>query len=624
MNRISITFIFYLSICHGLWAQKPKQDSTAIKLLIEKAESVADTNTDAAFRIFKEAKNTSEHSNLPLWTARALYAESYYYHYLMNYQGVIKNCTEAAVIFANQNLTIDEAKCYNRIGLAWMNLNKHQEALQAFFKAVELAESENNIDVVSRINNNIGLVYESLEDWENALNYAQLSLEYKRKTNDKKGMAYCYGNIANLLYYQNKNEEALRNFELADKLFIEVGEEYSVATNAVNLGNVLIDLNQPDLAIQYFNKALEYQDPQKDQMLGEWCRTVVSEANAWLKKDNLKKTSFYLDKCILCEEQVTDLLFLKDLYSLKANYYKQIGSYAQSVKYLELSRDSQDSIYKKSQNLENQKIAIRYEFNKKAREDSLQYQLNISKQEIATASYKNRMYLLLVALLLVAAIAIIIINRAKRIQERKRKLALETMRNNIARDLHDDIGSTLSSIQIIGSLAMNQCKDNIQLKDSVSRISELSDKVSDGIREIVWSVNPAYDRLSSFTEQLRKMAADVLGANNISFHFKEKIKDPEKELSPQQRKNLLMICKETLNNSRKYSGTERMDISIKQNNQMLTIKIKDYGCGFDKEKIKMGNGLSNIERRAAEISAQLELNSQLGKGTFLSLKIPLP
>ncbi len=624
MKSLSVALILYFAICFGLRAQPPIGDSTAVKVLIERAESVADTNIDAAFKIFKEAKILSRSSSSPVWTARTLYAESYYHYFLMNYEGVIKNCNEAAAIFEKQQHTIDEAKCYNRIGLAWMYLNKHQEALQAFFMAVELAESKNNDDVVARINTNIGLVYESLEDWENALRYAQLSLDYKKKTNDKKGMANCYGNIANLYYYQNRQEEALHNFKLAEKLDIEVGDEYASATSAANLGNLMIDMNQLDSAIQYFDKALEYQDSRKDQMVGEWCRSVAGEASAWLKKENLKKASHFLEKCSVCEEQVTDFLFLKDLYSLKANYYKQIGNYPESIKYLELSRSSQDSIYKKSRNLENQKIAIRYEFNKKAREDSLQYQLNISKQEVATASYKNKMYLLLVALLLVATIAIVIINRARRIQEKKRKQSLETMRNNIARDLHDDVGSTLSSIQIIGNLALNQCKDNIQLKESVSRISELTDKVSDGIREIVWSVNPEHDRLESFTAQLRKMAADVLGAKDISFQFKEKIKDPEKELSPQQRKNLLMICKESLNNTRKYSETERVYISIRQGFQTLTIKIKDYGCGFDREKVKMGNGLNNIERRAAEINAQLEINSEPGKGTFLSVKIPLP
>src|SRR5690606_14257514 len=138
-------------------------------------------------------------------------------------------------------------------------------------------------------------------------------------------------------------------------------------------------------------------------------------------------------------------------------------------------------------------------------------------QEITIAAYKIRMYLFLIFALTVAGVAVAIIRRIRKIQKDKRHQELENMRNTIAGDLHDDVGSTLSSIQIISNLALKQCNGNEQLAQSVSRISELSDKVSDGIREIVWSVNPAHDRLPSVTAQLRKMAADVLGVNDIAF-----------------------------------------------------------------------------------------------------------
>jgi len=147
--------------------------------------------------------------------------------------------------------------------------------------------------------------------------------------------------------------------------------------------------------------------------------------------------------------------------------------------------------------------------------------------------------------------------------------------------------------------------------------------VASGIREIVWSVNPAYDKLNAIIPQLHKLAADVLGANEIAFKFKEDIADLNKEMTPQQRKDLMMIFKEALNNTRKYSGTNRVDIQIKQIPQSLTLHIKDYGCGFDMETVNRGNGISSMERRAKEINAEFAVHSKPGKGTFLSLKIPL-
>ena len=338
----------------------------------------------------------------------------------------------------------------------------------------------------------------------------------------------------------------------------------------------------------------------------------------------MHKAASYLDECSACEQLVSDFSYLKDLYSVKADYYKHLGNYARAVQYLEQANAAQDSINKKSRNLENQKIAIRYEFSKKSREDSLQYQLTLSRQQIASATYRNSMYLALVALVLTACIAIFIINRVRKLQENKRKLALENMRQNIAGDLHDDIGSTLSSIQIISNLALSQRNSDAQLRQSVSRISELSDKVSDGIREIVWSVNPAHDRLETVTTHLRKLAADILNDSSITFTFKENLKEPEKELTPQQRKDLFMIFKEALNNARKYSGTGHIDLFINQHGQMLQIGIKDYGCGFDTDKTERGNGLNNMARRAADINALLDIDTHPGKGTLVSLQVPLP
>ena len=605
-------------------AQTPSKDSTAIKLLIDRAESAGDTSATTAVGLYREAIEASRTEGLEIWHANALYGESYYQYGMVNFEGVIENCTKAAGIYASHNDLLAEAKCYNRVGLAWMSLNKFQPALQALFKALELIESLPNKDLAGKVHNNMSLVYESMKDWDNARKHLMLSIPYKEAVNDTMGLAVSYANMANQYYYQQKYDEALPYFYLSTAYYTAMGNHARVAANATNIGNMFTQMNQTDSAIFYLSQAYEYLTPPKDDLLGEWCITVVGMGSAWLKKGDVNKAAFYLDKCDGCEEQIPEFVFLKDLYGLKSEYYKETGEPVKALKYLEQAYAAKDSINKESQIRENQKIAIRYEFNKKAREDSLQYQLNISKQEVATASYKNRMYFVLVILLLVAAAAALLIRRLRKIQENKRKVALETMRNNIAGDLHDDIGSTLSSIQIMSSLAISQCADDSTVKQQVIHISELADKVSGGIREIVWSINPAHDKIEAVTLQLRKLAADVLGTKGITVKYTEDLKQPKKELNPQQRKELIMIFKETLNNALKYSGTERVDINIKQKANELTVYIRDYGCGFNPEKVERGNGLSNMERRATEMDAKLEIHSKPDRGTFLSLKIPLP
>ena len=292
MRHSLFVLILFLFGCSGvLKAQPVLIDATRIKHLIQQAESIADTNSVEAIRLFEQAKVMSKNAGLTVWLARALHKESYYYFSSLNYEGVIKNCTEAAGIFEKNKLHTEEAKCYTNIGVAYMYLNKFQQALQALFKAAELAESIKDEGLTASINNNIGLVYESLEDWDNALKYAQRSLPYKKKRKDKQGMADTYGNIANLYYYQSKNEEALYYFQLSGALYAQIGDAYNVATNAANLGNLFSDMGQPDAAIFYLDQAHEYQAPRKMKMEGAYCITVAGEAAAWLKKRQYAQSS---------------------------------------------------------------------------------------------------------------------------------------------------------------------------------------------------------------------------------------------------------------------------------------------------------------------------------------------
>ncbi|MEO6833879.1 MAG: tetratricopeptide repeat protein [Chitinophagaceae bacterium] len=625
MNR----FLLLINCCVFLantpsFAGQNNADSSTLVQLLTHAEDIADEQPDSSLFLFKKVKETTKKSRLEVLYARALYGESYNFFSTLQYDSVIDRCNEAASIFKKNKLSAEEIKSYSRIGLAWMYLNKYQRALQAMFKGVDLAESIGDKGLEAKMNNNIGLVYESLEDWESALNYAHKSLRYKDSIDDKRGIASSYNNIGNLYYYQSKNKESLPFFHNSISLYSEMKDSARIVSGLANIGNVFEDLGNVDSAIYYLNLAFAYQSARKNQMPTEWCITVAGLAAAWQQKGDIKKSAQYLKACDACIEEIPDFNYLKGVYSVKATYYKQTGDYKQASKYLELSMAAQDSIYQKSRNLENQKIAIRYEFGKKAEEDSLEYQLRISQQEIVAGAYKNKMYLVVVVGVLLLAFAGIIIQRLRILQRIKRKRELEKMRHEIAGDLHDDIGSTLSSIQIISSLMVKQCGNDANLKLSAGNISRLSDKVANGIKEIVWSVNPANDTLEAIVEQMRKLSSEILDPECIQFLLKKELAEPQKMLLPIVRKNLIMLLKEALNNARKYSRAAQIDIFIWQNKAALQLRIKDYGEGFEMATIKRGNGLNNMERRAKEMNATLSILSKIGEGTEISLKIPLP
>jgi len=512
------------------------------------------------------------------------------------------------------------AGAYMNLGNCYMEMRNFEPAADYFYKALKIFEEINNENGKAFCYNNLGNVYKELKQHEESIKYAKLSLGLKQKANDEAGMAMSYMLIS-INYLMLKNyKPALEYLNKSIALQKKLGDKYILADNYQLQGRIFRGMKDTVQAVKSYDQAIAIVNQlQNTKMLNE----LQTEKLTLIPANKIPETTTQsIETNLSLSKETNDintrlnnLEYLSDFHYKKGNYKKAFDY--QSEYYQLKNQLYGPDVLKKIKTLESQ-----YELEKKETAIKL-LQKDKELKENQLQKQRIGIYAAIGTVLFVLIIAYLLFNRNKIIQEKKRLQEMETMRHNIAGDLHDDIGSTLSSIQIISSMAASHCGENKNLQHSINQIHELSDKVASGIREIVWSVNPAYDKLNAIIPQLHKLAADVLGANEIAFKFKEDIADLNKEMTPQQRKDLMMIFKEALNNTRKYSGTNRVDIQIKQIPQSLTLHIKDYGCGFDMETVNRGNGISSMERRAKEINAEFAVHSKPGKGTFLSLKIPL-
>jgi signal transduction histidine kinase len=121
---------------------------------------------------------------------------------------------------------------------------------------------------------------------------------------------------------------------------------------------------------------------------------------------------------------------------------------------------------------------------------------------------------------------------------------------------------------------------------------------------------------------MREFATEIFEVKNIEYHFSETIQDGL-VLTADQRKNLFLIFKETVNNAVKYSQASLVEITLHQHDHELVMHVKDNGIGFDEQTVKSGNGLRNLRERAKEIKGKLALKSRLGEGTEMELHLPL-
>lgn len=196
------------------------------------------------------------------------------------------------------------------------------------------------------------------------------------------------------------------------------------------------------------------------------------------------------------------------------------------------------------------------------------------------------------------------------------QLSVEKMRNQISSELHDDIGATLSGINMYGYLAKKQIEDNQQqeVEKSINIIQHSAREMVDKLNDIIWSVSPKDELLENLMDKLSKYARLLAATKQIEV----KIALPENIagfiIKAAYKHQVYLIFKEAINNAVKYSQCTLLEIHVFEEGNILNIFLNDNGVGLNNNTLKRGNGLSNMETRAIDIKADLKIVSHENKG----------
>ncbi|HET8737980.1 MAG TPA: two-component regulator propeller domain-containing protein [Pricia sp.] len=205
-----------------------------------------------------------------------------------------------------------------------------------------------------------------------------------------------------------------------------------------------------------------------------------------------------------------------------------------------------------------------------------------------------------------------------------RLLAVERLRHKVARDLHDDMGSTLSTINILSAMAKSKMAgDSVASSNYLTKIAENSQRMMEAMDDIVWSIKPNNDSMQRVVARMREYATGMLEAKDIGFEFKVDECINTLKLDMEARRDLFLIFKEAINNTAKYSRCATVIADIHCEGKGLYMGIRDNGAGFDVEHADTGNGLENMRKRAQTLRGQLHIGSSPEKGTEITLRMPL-
>ena len=200
----------------------------------------------------------------------------------------------------------------------------------------------------------------------------------------------------------------------------------------------------------------------------------------------------------------------------------------------------------------------------------------------------------------------------------------EQERLRIANDLHDDIGASLSSLQIYGTIAEQAIETNPgKAVEMIHKISVQSKVLLENMSDIVWSMKSARDNTTTLEAKIKNFGVELLSDKNIDFGYHIST-DAEAALRGiAVRKNILLLIKEAMNNMAKYSAAKTASLKMGIKNNNLALEITDNGIGFDIEKTAAGNGLKSMEYRIKELKGSLVISSIPGQGTCITALVPL-
>ncbi|MGE0635433.1 MAG: two-component regulator propeller domain-containing protein [Bacteroidia bacterium] len=209
----------------------------------------------------------------------------------------------------------------------------------------------------------------------------------------------------------------------------------------------------------------------------------------------------------------------------------------------------------------------------------------------------------------------------KKVRELQRQQDIERVRLRISKDIHDEVGAGLTRIALMSEAAKIEHGKNIDVGNKFGHVSETARKMTAGLHEIIWSVNPVYDNLDALLSYISNYAYEFFEDTDVivSVQFPQHI--PVMAVPPDFRRNLFLIVKEALNNSAKHSCAKNITLKCSLDEKIFAFEISDNGKGFKNEmsENKFSSGLKNMQRRAEEIKLRFRLHSEKDKGTHIVL-----
>ncbi len=530
--------------------------------------------------------------------------------------------------------TVALIKGYNDAANEYEYLGELQKASEDYMTALNLADRINNKQMQQKLDNNIASVFIELKDYHQANKYANESYKLVRLTKDSSELGSSLINLGITEIHIDKYNSALEHFNQAIQIGKKVGDATLIADAKLNRG--IIFTNQGKL-----KKAKnDYEDVQsmanKLNMPDYSLYALFSLAGVYQTGHNFSQAVLYTKQAIKIGEKIKAANELQEMYDSLSVFLEKIGDLKGALKYRKMYEALHDSILNAKVKTNINRLQIQYKAAQKDKQIAEQNLLIEKKQ--STIKRENTLLLFSVIGIIILLLLIILSYRLYRQRKKLHEQSIlnfqkeqevirlkatmegrEEERRRISSEMHDDIGSSLTTIMYLSS-NLNSKNQN-ENSTAINKIKYTAETVVDKMNEIIWSMNKDYDTLEDLITYIRFNAVQVLENNNIKYQIIMPEFIPAINLSGEKRRNIYLVAKEAVHNIIKHAEASEVSLDFIVDDE-LKINICDNGKGFELNNIgKFGNGLKNMKYRMESIGGEFSILQS--EKTIAAIKFPL-
>ncbi|MCF8323472.1 MAG: hypothetical protein K9I84_00830 [Leadbetterella sp.] len=522
-----------------------------------------------------------------------------------------------------------------------------KKSLQCLHEVEKLISQHNlSVNLLQKVYASIGNCHFHEGQFDKALSYFLKARDLIEKHHLKEYITQAYIGMTSVYLTTDVTEALALNKKIQEVTYKDTDlsmrflGELQLSTNyifAKDLNKGLAHLKKSEYFASKYNR--------KSIIINCWSEYV----HIYILQNKMEMALIYLKKAELLAEKLNINARKSQVYAAFGFYHYKLKNYLEAEKYFQKKLDidkidkfefgmfedyeilSELSVIKKDY-----KNAFEYKNKAHVIEDSLfskklNNKINNLEKEKLQSNYevlalknKNAVFQrnsLLIGGILISILSITIILLITNKNKYKRLEAQQNLRNQIAADLHDDIGSTLSSISFLSEMVALQQKNESNNKKVLEQVSVDSREVIDKMDDIIWTINPKNDSINNLETRLKSFGIPLFESKSINFKFdfSKDIEDHKIEMA--KRKDIYLILKEAINNLVKYSDCKNVLVSGQKLKNRLIFKVEDDGLGFDTKKEYLRNGLKNMTKRSEKIGAELQISSQIGIGTQIILSV---